>query len=162
MIRCITAIYYLNKDWDITVTTFTLFLSNFNVCRKARVDSIAVSVVVVILVNFDKYWDEQACLSACIQFLISQQKPHNFLAEGWRRFKVVFQVWRRSCGRSEHVLVEYFDSQICPIFLYFPKVEPIFDRMMFFWSDRRNPHEVLPANRDRYILILTMKRLNSQ
>jgi len=30
------------------------------------------------------------------------------------------------------------------------EVEPIFDRMMFFWSDRRNPHEVLPANRDRY------------
>ncbi|KAK7077127.1 Egl nine 1 [Halocaridina rubra] len=24
-------------------------------------------------------------------------------------------------------------------------VEPKFDRMLFFWSDRRNPHEVLPA-----------------
>ncbi|WAR19945.1 EGLN1-like protein [Mya arenaria] len=26
-------------------------------------------------------------------------------------------------------------------------VEPKFDRLLFFWSDRRNPHEVLPAHR---------------
>ncbi|KAH3846764.1 egl nine homolog 1-like [Dreissena polymorpha] len=31
-------------------------------------------------------------------------------------------------------------------------VEPKFDRLLFFWSDRRNPHEVLPAYRTRYAI----------
>jgi len=30
------------------------------------------------------------------------------------------------------------------------KIDPVFDRLVFFWSDSRNPHEVMPSNRHRY------------
>uniref|UniRef100_A0A2M4AJB6 hypoxia-inducible factor-proline dioxygenase n=1 Tax=Anopheles triannulatus TaxID=58253 RepID=A0A2M4AJB6_9DIPT len=33
-------------------------------------------------------------------------------------------------------------------------IEPLFDRILFFWSDRRNPHEVQPAHRTRYAITL--------
>ncbi|XP_014205836.1 hypoxia-inducible factor prolyl hydroxylase [Copidosoma floridanum] len=33
-------------------------------------------------------------------------------------------------------------------------IEPCFDRILFFWSDRRNPHEVQPAFDTRYAITL--------
>jgi hypothetical protein len=30
-------------------------------------------------------------------------------------------------------------------------IEPLFDRILFFWSDRRNPHEVQPAHHTRCV-----------
>ncbi|XP_035232499.1 egl nine homolog 1-like [Stegodyphus dumicola] len=37
------------------------------------------------------------------------------------------------------------DSQVA-------NIEPIFDRMLFFWSDKRNPHEVLPSFATRFAI----------
>ncbi|XP_077437731.1 egl nine homolog 1 isoform X1 [Vanacampus margaritifer] len=34
----------------------------------------------------------------------------------------------------------------------FADIEPRFDRLLFFWSDRRNPHEVQPAFATRYAI----------
>lgn len=31
-------------------------------------------------------------------------------------------------------------------------IEPKFDRIIFFWSDRRNPHEVQPSFRIRFAI----------
>ena len=35
-------------------------------------------------------------------------------------------------------------------------VEPVFDRLLFFWSDRRNPHEVMKAYKTRYSFICVL------
>ncbi|XP_069494559.1 prolyl hydroxylase EGLN3 isoform X1 [Ambystoma mexicanum] len=35
---------------------------------------------------------------------------------------------------------------------YAVDVEPLFDRLLFFWSDRRNPHEVQPSYSTRYAM----------
>ena len=33
-------------------------------------------------------------------------------------------------------------------------IEPVLDRLLLFWSDRRNPHEVLPTHKTRYAITL--------
>ncbi|XP_048830135.1 egl nine homolog 3 isoform X2 [Brienomyrus brachyistius] len=35
---------------------------------------------------------------------------------------------------------------------YVADIEPLFDRLLFFWSDRRNPHEVQPSYTKRYAI----------
>ena len=35
-------------------------------------------------------------------------------------------------------------------------VEPNFDRLLFFWSDRRNPHEVMPTYKPRSDILFLM------
>ena len=33
-------------------------------------------------------------------------------------------------------------------------IEPVFNRMVFFWSDKRNPHEVMPSSRMRFAITI--------
>ncbi|XP_034531849.1 egl nine homolog 3 [Notolabrus celidotus] len=35
---------------------------------------------------------------------------------------------------------------------YVADIQPLFDRLLFFWSDRRNPHEVQPSYATRYAI----------
>ncbi|KAB1277153.1 Egl nine-like protein 3 [Camelus dromedarius] len=78
--RCITCIYYLNKNWDAKV-----------------------------LGVMGEEWAEIICLL---------------------------------CGPQLHggVLRIFPEGKS-----FIADVEPIFDRLLFFWSDRRNPHEVQPS-----------------
>ena len=36
-------------------------------------------------------------------------------------------------------------------------IEPTFDRLLFFWSDRRNPHEVMPTTKTRWTCVHLME-----
>lgn len=53
-------------------------------------------------------------------------------------------------------LNDFFFGIYCRIYpehgLGVADIEPKFDRIIFFWSDRRNPHEVQPSHRTRYAI----------
>ena len=40
--------------------------------------------------------------------------------------------------------------------VYVAEIIPEFDRLLFFWSDNRNPHEVCPTFRMRYANAITV------
>ena len=50
--------------------------------------------------------------------------------------------WR--LGRDGGTLRLYPETSLHPV-----DIDPQADRLVFFWSDHRNPHEVLPAYRHR-------------
>lgn len=72
-----------------------------------------------------------------------------------RRSSQVLRYLSNSLSASNSVLI-----LICDLFRIFPEgwrdqvadIEPLFDRVLFFWSDRRNPHEVQPAFDTRSVL----------
>ena len=55
----------------------------------------------------------------------------------------VFALFQKHGG-----LLRIFPDQLPSIAV--ADIEPKFDRLLFFWSDRRNPHEVQPSYRKRY------------
>lgn len=41
-------------------------------------------------------------------------------------------------------------------------IEPLFDRLLIFWSDRRNPHEVKPAYATRWVSVCENTHMHTQ
>lgn len=73
------------------------------------------------------------------------------LGEKWRCIKVInsnfgniHNILRPVCVSFDRIFPEHGSSVA--------EVEPKFDRIIFFWSDRRNPHEVQPSHRTRYAI----------
>ncbi|KAL0173973.1 hypothetical protein M9458_029941, partial [Cirrhinus mrigala] len=92
--RCITCIYYLNKNWDAKV------------CRDP-----AFTLTVTSLVRRRVF-------------------PYSFLLFGFDLFVQVNGGLLQIFPEGRNVVAN---------------IEPLFDRLLIFWSDRRNPHEVKQA-----------------
>lgn len=104
--RCITCIYYLNKDWDAKV------------CRDP-----AFTLTVTWLVR---------------RGVVS----YPFLP-------FVFDLFIQVHGGLLQIFPEGRNVVA--------NIEPFFDRLLIFWSDRRNPHEVKPAFATRWVLTLCLQ-----
>lgn len=57
-----------------------------------------------------------------------------------------------TCGIEIHEIFLIFFRIFPEHGLGVADIEPKFDRIIFFWSDRRNPHEVQPSHRTRYAI----------
>ena len=62
-----------------------------------------------------------------------------------KRSNEKFHVIKQTVGGLLRIFPQGWSNQVVDI-------EPILDRMVFFWSDRRNPHEVQPSFRTRYAI----------
>ncbi|EDO39282.1 predicted protein, partial [Nematostella vectensis] len=62
-----------------------------------------------------------------------------------RCLTVIFYLNENWCTKDGGVLRIYQDDDNSHI-----DVEPLFNRVLLFWSDRRNPHEVLPSYAPRF------------
>lgn len=69
------------------------------------------------------------------------------------KFNINFQTCKQNnLIRHAHQLIFVVVQEHGGILRIFPEgksyvadIEPLFDRLLFFWSDRRNPHEVQPS-----------------
>ncbi|KAL6088519.1 hypothetical protein STEG23_024792, partial [Scotinomys teguina] len=114
--RCVTCIYYLNKDWDAKSSVFSHSLKHKD--------------HLVLHVPNSSYRVPMAPSALDILSEMTVQSPQ----------KAVVQV-------SGGILRIFPEGKA-----QFADIEPKFDRLLFFWSDRRNPHEVQPAYATRYAI----------
>ena len=87
--RCVTAIYYLNKNWNPKV---------------------------------------------CIGLWLFTCSPVTIF--------ICYYTFLKEDGGALKIYSTYVPGVVA-------NIDPIFDRVIFFWSDRRNPHEVMPAYKER-------------
>lgn len=108
--RCITAIYYLNQNWNVETCGGLLRW----------------------------FW---------VLYSMILKQTHWYLIMLLNKYRYHVSIFHRVFPEGHQNVAN---------------IEPLFDRMLFFWSDRRNPHEVEPAFNTRWVLRrYTMKWLSS-
>lgn len=98
--RCITCIYYLNKNWDVKV----------------------------------HLGDTSIWQSICICYICTRNNLRSALCALYE------------CLQKQGGMLQIYPEGKNVV----ASIEPLFDRLLIFWSDRRNPHEVKPAYSTRW------------